>query len=202
MSWELLAEIDLLNEWQFTPVTDAEYFRVRSSFPGQFATIFRQAQTPTAPEFWGQQSLIVAPDFLIFRFEPPPFFDERRLAVKRANRNDSLTTLELEVYPMGLYNPANVTITPVTSSTATASTVAASTTSVTILASNSSRKGATIQNNGTGTLYLEMGPTATTTSYLAPVYPGGYFELPFGYIGQISGIWSSTGGSAFVREFT
>jgi hypothetical protein len=101
---------------------------------------------------------------------------------------------------MALYNPASVTISESTSGTSTPTTVASSATSVTILASNSNRKGATIWNDSTATLFLEFGATATTSAFTAKLSPSGYFEVPFHYTGVISGIWSAANGNALVRE--
>ncbi|MEH2124173.1 hypothetical protein [Nostoc sp.] len=103
---------------------------------------------------------------------------------------------------MGLYNPAAVTVVQPTSGTSTPTTVGSSTDSDTILAANSNRKGATIWNNSTATLYLEFGATATTSAFTAKLLAGGYYEVPFHYTGVISGIWSAANGNALVRELT
>ncbi|MDM9580917.1 hypothetical protein [Nostoc sp. GT001] len=103
---------------------------------------------------------------------------------------------------MALYNPASVTVTESTSGTSTPATVASSATSVTILAANSSRKGATIWNDSTANLFIEFGATAATNAFTAKLSAGGYFEVPFNYTGVISGIWSAANGSALVRELT
>ncbi|MEH2425865.1 MAG: hypothetical protein V7K48_34690 [Nostoc sp.] len=101
---------------------------------------------------------------------------------------------------MGLYNPPVVTES--TSSTSTPTTVASSTTSETILAANSNRKGATIWNDSTATLYLEFGAIAGTNAFIAKLNPSGYYEVPFRYTGVISGLWSAANGNALVRELT
>ncbi|WP_445629267.1 hypothetical protein [Nostoc sp. DSM 114167] len=103
---------------------------------------------------------------------------------------------------MALYNPATAILVESTSSTSTPTTVDASTTSETILAANSNRKGATIWNDSTATLYLEFGATATTSAFTAKLNPSGYYEVPFHYTGVISGIWSAANGNALVRELT
>ncbi len=103
-------------------------------------------------------------------------------------------------------DPTGNTIQPVQetrSSTATETSVAASSTTVTILSSNASRLGATIWNDSsTATLYLKLGTTASTSSYTAQVFPSGYYEVPYGYTGEIDGIWSSAVGNARVTELT
>lgn len=103
---------------------------------------------------------------------------------------------------MALVNPTFVSITESTSETSTPTTVVSNTSNEIILAANSSRKGATIWNDSTATLYLEFGPIATTSAFTAKLFPGGYYEVPFKYTGVISGIWSAVNGNALVRELT
>jgi hypothetical protein len=87
-------------------------------------------------------------------------------------------------------------------STATPTTVAAATASTVILAANTSRKGATIWNNSSGTLSLEFGATAVANTAAVRLPANSVYEVPFDYVGQIAGIWSNTNGNAQVREFT
>ncbi|MHC5822658.1 MAG: hypothetical protein ACYT04_44190 [Nostoc sp.] len=103
---------------------------------------------------------------------------------------------------MGLYNPAQVTVAESTSSISTPTTVASTTSNQVILAANSTRKGATIWNDSTATLFIQFGATATTSAFTAKLYPSGYYEVPFKYTGVISGIWSAANGNALVRELT
>ena len=87
------------------------------------------------------------------------------------------------------------------SSAPTLSNVPASASSTSILASNSSRLGATVVNDSTATLYLKYGTTASTTSYSYQVPPGATWEMAFPpYTGAIDGIWSSATGNARVTE--
>ena len=87
--------------------------------------------------------------------------------------------------------------------TGTKSNVSGSASSVTILASSSSRKGATIFNDSSAILYLDLsGGTATTGSYSTQIAAGGYYEVPGVYTGLITGIWSSGTGNARVTQFT
>ena len=88
------------------------------------------------------------------------------------------------------------------SATATLSNVSASASSVTVLASNTSRLGATIQNDSTAICYLKFGSTASTTSYTVQLPPGAYYEVPYRYNGIITGIWASANGSARVTELS
>jgi len=87
--------------------------------------------------------------------------------------------------------------------TATLSNVASSATSVSLLASNTSRKFATIYNDSTQILYVKFGATASATSYTLQMPPASYYELPQPcYTGAIDGIWASANGNARLTEGT
>jgi hypothetical protein len=91
-----------------------------------------------------------------------------------------------------------------TSSSTAITNVAASASSVTILSSNTSRLGATIWNDSTtATLYLALtSSSASTSNYTVQLFPSGYYEVPYHYVGQINGIWSAAIGNARVTEMT
>jgi hypothetical protein len=79
----------------------------------------------------------------------------------------------------------------------------------TILAANSSRKGATIYNESTAILYLCLSnTTSSATVYTVQLAPGAFYELPSMkdgtvYTGVIKGIWASdASGAARITEFT
>lgn len=78
-----------------------------------------------------------------------------------------------------------------------------SATSVTLLAAQASRKGATFYNDSTAILYIKCGATASTSSYTTQLAAsGGYWELPALYVGVVDGIWASdAGGNVRVTEF-
>ena len=88
--------------------------------------------------------------------------------------------------------------------TATPSFKASSTTPITLLAANGSRSGATICNEGTGELTLLTGSGVSATVYTLILFPGDYYEIPFGYTGIITGFWNSAvaGNNARIVEFT
>lgn len=88
------------------------------------------------------------------------------------------------------------------SATATLSNVAGSASSVTLLALNTNRLGATIVNDSTAQLYVKFGSTASATSYVYTLFQFDTLEVPFGYTGIITGIWASATGNARVTEFT
>lgn len=86
--------------------------------------------------------------------------------------------------------------------TATITSVASSATVVDILALNNGRKGATIFNDSATLLYLALGTGASTTNFTVRMPPDGYYEVPFEYLGVITGVWASVSGSARVTELT
>jgi hypothetical protein len=89
-----------------------------------------------------------------------------------------------------------------TSATGTTSNVSGSASSVTLLSSNTSRKGATIVNDSSAILYIKTGTTASATSYTVKLSQDDYWEVPYGYTGRIDGIWASATGAARITEFT
>lgn len=85
------------------------------------------------------------------------------------------------------------------SSTATTSQVADTASSTTLLASNSDRLGATIENDSSATLYVKFGTTASTTDYTVKLVQNAYYEVPFNYTGRIDGIWATDPGDGAAR---
>lgn len=79
----------------------------------------------------------------------------------------------------------------------------ASSTSVgVILTANPSRLGATILNASEAALTLKMGTGAADTDKSVVLAANGYYEVPFGYTGVITGLWASANGYAYATEFT
>lgn len=78
--------------------------------------------------------------------------------------------------------------------------VPSATTVSTLLAANSARRGAAIFNESTSALYIKLGSAAALTSYTVQIAANGYFEVPFGYTGVITGLWAAANGNARVTE--
>lgn len=93
---------------------------------------------------------------------------------------------------------------PTRSATATTSQVADNAASVTLLAANANRLGASITNDSSARLYLKAGTTASTTDYTVSLLQHDHWEVPFGYTGKVDGIWASDpgDGAARVTEYT
>lgn len=91
----------------------------------------------------------------------------------------------------------------VRNATAARTQVAAGTaTGGTVLASNAARKGASVYNFSTATLYLAMGTAASSASFSVAMASNSYFEVPFNYTGILTGQWTAANGSAHVTEVT
>jgi len=95
------------------------------------------------------------------------------------------------------------------SSTATVTSVASAAASTTIKAANTSRKGLSISNTDANILYLLLGGgTASATNFTVAISGAtataiGYYEVPYGFTGAITGIWAVDGaGAALVTEYT
>ncbi len=111
--------------------------------------------------------------------------------------SDGTNVQNLQVAPAGDVKVVSIT------STATLTNVSSSATTVSLLASNTSRKGAIIFNDSTAVLYLKFGTTASLTSYTVQIPSNGYFELPLPvFMGAMDGIWASANGAARITELT
>jgi hypothetical protein len=85
---------------------------------------------------------------------------------------------------------------------ATVASVAAAVADTTLLAANASRMGASVANASTAILYLKLGTGASAASYTVRMTPNAYYEVPFGYSGQINGYWAAANGAALVTQVT
>ena len=96
----------------------------------------------------------------------------------------------------------SLTLSTARPATTTTHSVAASVSSVTLLSSNTVRLGATIYNDSSALLYVKLAPTASTSDFTVKLFPLSYYEVPYGYTGEIDGIWSSANGFARIGELT
>lgn len=86
-------------------------------------------------------------------------------------------------------------------STGTNTSVSGSTSQVTLLASNANRKGATIYNDSIlNALKISLGATVTANNFTVVIASSGYYELPFGYTGIVTGIFNTATGAARITE--
>lgn len=92
--------------------------------------------------------------------------------------------------------------------TTTVTSVNDSNVSGTLLAANVNRLGASVYNHSDQILYLKLGSAASTTDFSVILAGngsgvGGYYEVPYGYTGIITGVWAAdSSGSAKVTEMS
>ncbi len=95
------------------------------------------------------------------------------------------------------------TVSPAKPATSVTSSVAASLSNSVLLPSNATRLGATIYNDSSSSLlYLKLGNAATITDFTIKIFPLSYYEVPYGYTGEINGIWNTASGFARIDELT
>jgi hypothetical protein len=82
------------------------------------------------------------------------------------------------------------------------SSVAGSVSNVVLLPSNGIRLGATVYNDSNALLYVKLGGTASLTDFTIKLFPLSYYEVPYGYTGEIDAVWSVANGFARIDELT
>lgn len=103
---------------------------------------------------------------------------------------DGTTVLPAEINPISgaLIVEGTVVVSPTVSTSATTTTFAADDLGVLILAATPTRTGGTIYNSGPNTVFICFSNTASTTDFIVDMAVGSYYELPFGYVGDVSAI--------------
>lgn len=99
--------------------------------------------------------------------------------------------------------PVSGTLTVGKSTVGTMTSVAASTSSVTALASNANRVGASFYNDSSSLCFLAFSATtASNTAFSIRLMPNSFTDLSVDYTGQCNAIWSTATGSLRVTEWT
>lgn len=91
-------------------------------------------------------------------------------------------------------------MTSLLSLTGTTSKVAGATSATSLLAQNMARVGAVIYSDSSATMYVKLGAAATTDDWTVKMSQDDYFEVPTGYCGVVTAIWSAASGQARVTE--
>ncbi|PSB18438.1 hypothetical protein C7B65_15195 [Phormidesmis priestleyi ULC007] len=224
--WNLLSEISISTQWDWTPPTTGEWFRFEFEFLQEVKVDIVQGD---GLALYGVPIRVTTNNPQVLYFKRPPFgLTDQCIAVRTGDRayrtyslgwkikifvtNDEpesehpvdfstqqaqiLNLLE-ELMPLARSNPAAVV-----STAATSTPVTAAITNTVLSAANPNRKGLIFYSAASGTLYVNLGETASLTDYSFNLGAGDYQELPFGYVGAVSGIWDAAGGSVFVTELS
>lgn len=125
--------------------------------------------------------------------------DKEVLFDENAGEHVQLTKLALQTTGSMAIAPSAASI---PCATANLSSVAANASSVSLLAANADRRGLVIVNDGSQTLLVKFGTTASATSFTYRVLAGSTLELvgPVIYTGDIDGIWDVANGNARITE--
>ncbi len=153
------------------------------------------------PVYRGKNQLLISEGFV----------NHYRLSFVPSNTRSATVAFSLKIWTpaMPLSRAGSSSTLPVSSNGHTV-VIPSTTNSVELLAANPARRGATILNNSTATLYFMfsdlVGPNSQAASlgdsaYSVDLRAGDYYEIPYGYVGPIEGKWSAQNGSAFVTEF-
>lgn len=183
-NWNPLATIQLTEDWQYTTVTTDNVFKFAFTDSFNISSVgIAQAQVGSVVQLFDFRRLAVRSENEILTIEPPPFFEERRIAIRAIAFSDKKPvqlTLSLESLSMPIQNPVNVNVSvpqSVYASTAvTKYTIAAE--GRDSAPANPDRKGVLIRNKGTGYVSVYMGQdsnTAPSGSFV--LQPGGTYEL-------------------------
>lgn len=119
------------------------------------------------------------------------------VAVKAANTaaNSNDPALVVAISPN---NP--ITTNAARPSTNNSTSVGASTSNIVLLPPNGIRLGATVYNDSSALLYVKLGVNASFSDFTIKLFPYCYYEVPYGYTGEIDAIWNNTNGFARVGE--
>lgn len=173
-------------------VLRAKYFRVKYANGAQAQTSFSM-QTICSENASG----------LISRPLDKALTGENFAQTVRSASNGLDISVTPSVYRPLICNPSGYLIsTDLKAATSGVTMVASSEINVTLLAANVARLGASIYNDSNKNLYLKLGETASLSSFSVLIVAGGYYEVPFHYIGIIDGIWESSNGNARITEFS
>lgn len=199
--WIPSGSIVVTDEWTFTLPVSGQLFRVSHSCPSGYGRgLICQASTDLIRDLFDVRRMFAREGGEIFLFERPAPFDERSIGVRGFTATNWIVSIESwedDNLPLFPDSQSNV------SSGGNTTSVNASTTSVSLITSNSARKSLSIYNSSAvGTLYISYGATASLTAYAEKISPNTLWEMPIDYTGAISGIWSATGGTAQITEFT
>ena len=95
-----------------------------------------------------------------------------------------------------------VSSTPSASTASAVTQVAGSLVVVTLQALNAARKGLTLYNEGNQPWYVRLGAGASLTAFTVKILRDGYYEVPFGYTGIVTGIQAVASNFLYVDEQT
>jgi hypothetical protein len=199
MPFDALATIELTEEWQVTPITDANHFRFNYlSNTGYSYLVIAQAQQGTnGLELFGTSRFNLrgqGADLAVLEIPRILEADQRRLAVRglgfsRRVATKSLT-LQIEATKLMIINPSGATTKEKTTNFAQSDNA-----NRVMVAANDDRNGGLIFNRGTKALWVGFGVNAEKSS-AQKIMPGGQMDIPNGFTGVINGLFDAADATA------
>lgn len=194
MPFSALAQINLSEDWQQTPVTDGNYFRfVYRNNAGFSYLVVAQAQMGgDGLELFGSfRFALKGQGADVAQLEIPRVFSsgQRGIAVRgvgpaRTQFTKSLDLL-IEATSIMILNPSGST-----TKEKPTNFLQSDNTSREMVPANADRNGGIIFNKGTKALWIGLGVNAEKSSP-QKVLPGGQMDIPNGYTGVINGLFDA-----------
>lgn len=194
MPFEALAQIDLSEEWQITPITDGNYFRFvyRNNSGFSYLAVAQARMGNDGLELFGSfRFFLKGQGADVAELEIPRVFTtgQRRLAVRGvgAARTATVKSLDLliEETTIMILNPSGTT----TKEKPTAF-LQSDNANREMVPANADRNGGIIFNKGTKALWVGLGVNAEKSSP-QKILPGGQMDIPNGYTGVINGLFDA-----------
>jgi hypothetical protein len=207
MPFSTLAQIDLSEDWQITPVTEGNYFRFvyRNNSGFSYLAVAQAQMGNDGLELFGSfRFFLKGQGADVAELEIPRVFSsgQRCLAVRGVGpaRTQAAKSLDLlvEETSMLILNPSGTTtkqkITDFLQTDAN---------NREMVAANADRNGGTIFNKGSKAVWIGFGVNADKGSP-NKILPGGQMDIPHGFTGAINGLFdaldASPSAKAIVEE--
>jgi hypothetical protein len=194
MPFSPLAQIDLSEEWQITPVTEGNYFRFvyRNNSGFSYLAVAQAQVGDDGLELFGSfRFFLKGQGADIAELEIPRVFNpgKRCIAVRGVGpaRTQAAKSLDLliEATTIMIINPAGVT-----TKEKKTDFLQSDNASREMVPANLERNGGIIFNKGTKALWVGFGVNAEKSSP-NKVLPGGQMDIPNGFTGVINGIFDA-----------
>lgn len=132
-----------------------------------------------------------------------------RVQVRQKYRASLPTLADDEAAPLACDSTGATIVQDARASATVVNAVAVSALTQRLLVANPARRGATIYNDAAAVLYVKCGDGPATTNSFTAVLAGltngigGYYEVPFDYVGEVHAISPGGGaGTILVTDFT
>jgi hypothetical protein len=193
MPFSTLAQIDLSEDWQITPVTEGNYFRFvyRNNSGFSYLAVAQAQVGDDGLELFGSFRFALKGQGVdVAELEIPRVFnpEQRCIAVRGVGpaRTQSAKSLDLLIEATQMIlNPAGVTI-----KEKKTDFLQTDANNREMVPANPERNGGIIFNNGTKNLWVGFGINAEKSSP-NKILPGGQMDIPESFVGPINGIFDA-----------